>query len=57
VENLNVSERHGRTPYARHARAIVVGSTLSRDANSRLDQCVTPSRFGGGFSVSVMIAS
>jgi hypothetical protein len=36
---------------------MVLFATPSRDASNRLDQCVTPSRFGGGFNVSVMIRS
>ena len=58
VENLNVSDRHGATPYGpprpRHRRC---SSTPSRAASNRDDQCVTPSFFGGGFNVSVMIRS
>ena len=57
VENLNVSRRHGWTPYSRQARAIGAFPTPRRVASSRLDQCVTPSFFGGGLNVAAMIAS
>src|SRR5262249_9721032 len=57
VENLNVSDRHGATPYAFQARATVLFTTPRRAARSREDQCVTPSFFGGGFSVCVMTRS
>ncbi len=52
VENLNVSTRHGATPYSRHALATVALLTPSRRASSREDQCVTPNDFGGGFRVA-----
>jgi hypothetical protein len=55
VENLNVSTRQGWTPYAFHARATVAWSTPNRGASSRLDQCVTPSFFGGGRNVASTI--
>jgi hypothetical protein len=38
VENLNVSHRHGCTPYSTHARATVAWSMPSRVTHSRLDQ-------------------
>jgi hypothetical protein len=41
----------------RHARATVVLLVFSSPANSLLDQCVTPSFFGGGFNVAVTIAA
>ena len=52
VENLKVSHRHGATPYSRHAQATVASPILRCFASRRLDQCVTPSFFGGGFSVA-----
>jgi len=55
VENLNVCARHGCTPYSRQARVTVASPTFNRRASNRDDQCVTPSFFGGGFSVSAMI--
>src|SRR5262249_61193980 len=55
--NLTLSDRHGAPPYAFQARATVLFTTPRRAASSREDQCVTPSFFGGGFSVSVMIRS
>jgi hypothetical protein len=57
VENLNVCARHGCTPYSRQARATVALPTFNRAPSSREDQCVTPSFFGGGLSVSAMIRS
>ena len=57
VENRNDSARHGLTPYARHARATCVLLIFSWPASSRLDQCVTPYFFGGGFNVSATIAA
>jgi len=55
VENLNVSSFHGLTPYSRHVRATVEKSIRKCLASNRADQCVTPSFFGGGFKVAVMI--
>jgi hypothetical protein len=57
VESLNVSRRHGCTPYRRHARAIVACPIRNSAASSLVDQCVTPSRCGGGSSVAAMIAA
>src|SRR4029077_7087484 len=56
VENRNDSARHGLMPYARHARATEVLLIFNCAANSREDQCVTPSFLGGGFKVAVTIA-
>ena len=56
VENLNVSARHGVTPKARHAFNTVAWSSFSRDPSSRDDQCVTPSRTGGGVRVAAMLS-
>ena len=56
VENLNVSARHGCTPYSRHAVATVAFPIRRCRPNSRLDQCVTPYFFGGGRSVADTIA-
>ncbi len=53
VENLNVSTRQGCRFHLRQIRATVANPMPSSPANSRLDQCVTPSRSGGGFSVAV----
>ena len=39
------------TPYRRHARATVASPTSSSPVNRWVDQCVTPSRFGGGSKV------
>lgn len=48
--------RQGATPYSRQAFATVEWSIPSRAANSREDQWVTPSFFGGGRSVAATIA-
>src|SRR5829696_5430000 len=55
VENLNVSTRHGCTRWCRQVRSTVEASTPKRSANSRDDQCVTPSPAGGGVSVAAKI--
>ena len=55
VENLNVSARQGVTPNALQAFDTVTWSSFSRVASSRDDQCVTPSRAGGGVKVAAMI--
>jgi hypothetical protein len=55
VENRNDSARHGATPYSRHARATVASPIFKCLPNSRLDQCVTPYRRGGGRSVAATI--
>src|SRR6476620_10236548 len=52
VENLNVSIRQGCRFQSRQIRATVAKPTPSSPANSRLDQCVTPSRCGGGVNVA-----
>ncbi len=57
VENLNVSRRHGCTWYRRQARATVASPTPRRPASSRVDQCVTPRRSGGGSRVAAMMAA
>ena len=57
VENRNDSARHGCTRYSRHALATVASEIPRCRANRRVDQCVTASLFGGGFSVAVMIAA
>jgi hypothetical protein len=53
VGNLNVSALHGFTPYRFEAAATVTWLAPKRSVSSRDDQCVTPSRAGGGVSVSV----
>ncbi len=55
VENLKVSSFHGLNPYSRQVRATVEKSIRRCRASSLADQCVTPSFFGGGFNVAVMI--
>ena len=57
VENLNVSARHGCSPYSRHTSATLTLDRPSSAASSRDDQCVTPSRSGGGSSVRSTIAT
>src|SRR3954454_21554265 len=52
VENLNVYTRQGATPYSRQALATVPLLTPRGRGSSRDDQCVTPSRFGGGRRVA-----
>lgn len=52
VENLNVSTRHGWTPYSRHAVATVLFPMPRCRASSLVDQCVTPYFFGGGANVT-----
>ena len=52
VENLNVSTRQGCSFQSRQIRATMAKPTPSSAASSRLDQCVTPSRCGGGVSVA-----
>ena len=57
VENLNVSARHGCSPHSRHTPATLTLEMPSSAASSRDDQCVTPSRSGGGSSVASTIAT
>ena len=57
VENLNVSRRHGCNPHLRQILATHTFEIPSCSANSRLDQCVTPSRSGGGSSVASTTAT
>ena len=45
------------SPVARQAFATVASEIPRCRASSRVDQCVTPNRFGGGFNVAVMIAA
>ena len=55
VENLNVSDRHGATPYSRQARATVASPIPRWAESNRPDQCATPSFFGGAFNVAATI--
>ena len=57
MENLKLSARHGCNPHSRHTSATLTLDTPSSAASSRLDQCVTPSRWGGGSSVASTIAT
>ena len=57
MENLKLSARHGCSPHSRHTSAILTLDTPSSAASSRDDQCVTPSRSGGGSSVASTIAT
>ena len=57
VENLKLSARHGCSPHSRHTSAILTFETPSSAASSRDDQCVTPSRSGGGSRVASTIAT
>ncbi len=57
VENLNVSIRHGCRPHLRHDRGDGDVADAQLLASSRLDQCVTPSRAGGGSKVPSTIAT
>jgi len=57
VENLNVWDRHGCNPYSRQTAATLTLDRPSSRASSRLDQCVTPSRSGGGSKVASTIAT
>ena len=52
MENLNVCDRHGRTPFSFQIDATVECSIPSWSASSRLDQCVTPRLDGGEASVN-----
>jgi hypothetical protein len=52
VENLNVSRRHGCSPHLRQIFATHTFEIPSCSASSRLDQCVTASRCGGGSKVA-----
>jgi hypothetical protein len=45
------------TGYSARPQATVALLTFSRPPGSREDQCLTPSFFGGGLSVSAMIRS
>jgi len=47
VENLNVCTRWGLRPYSRQIMDTVKFDTPTSAASSRVDQCVTPSRWGG----------
>ena len=51
VENLNVSERQGCTPYSRQAVAMVLLLIPKCFPRRREDQCVTPYLFGGDANV------
>ena len=57
VENLKLSVRHGCSPHSRHTSATLTLEMPSSAASSRDDQCVTPSRFGGGSSVASTMAT
>ena len=57
VENLNDSVRQGCSPYSRHTLATFTFDRPSSAASSRLDQCVTPSRCGGGSKVASTMAT
>lgn len=57
VENLNVPDLHGATPYSRQARATVAFPMPRCPANNRDDQCVTPYFFGGGINVADTISA
>ena len=51
VENLKLSARQGCKPYSRHTLATFTFDRPISAASSRDDQCVTPSRPGGGSKV------
>jgi hypothetical protein len=55
VENLNVCDRHGCSPHFFHVVDTVKSLTPRCFASSRDDQCVTPSRSGGGSNVASTI--
>jgi len=57
VENLKLSARHGCSPHSRHTSATFTFEMPSSAASSRDDQCVTPSRSGGGSNVASTIAT
>ena len=57
VENWKLSARHGCSPHSRHTSATLTLEMPSSAASSRDDQCVTPSRLGGGSSVASTIAT
>jgi hypothetical protein len=57
AENVNVCVRQGCSPYSRHTSATLTSETPSSAPSSRDDQCVTPSRPGGGSSVARTIAT
>src|SRR5690348_12486965 len=57
VENLKLSARQGCSPHSRHTSAILTFDRPSSAASSRDDQCVTPSRDGGGSRVASTIAT
>jgi hypothetical protein len=57
VENLKVSRRQGCRPHLRQIRATQTLEMPSWADSSRLDQCVTPSRAGGGSSVASTTAT
>jgi hypothetical protein len=54
---LKVSSRQGLRSWSRQLRATVLWLTPSSTASSRVDQCVTPSRSGGGLSVAARISA
>jgi hypothetical protein len=56
VGNLNVSGRNGCPCSHATPRAAVALQTPSCAASNRDDQGVTPSFFGGGFSVAATIS-
>ena len=57
VENLKLCVRHGCSPHSRHTSATLTLEMPSSAASSRDDQCVTPSRFGGGSRVASTMAT
>ena len=54
---LEVAARQGCSPYSRHTSATFTFDRPSSAASSRDDQCVTPSRCGGGSSFASTIAT
>ena len=57
MENLKLSVRHGCSFHSRHTSATLTLDRPSSAASSRDDQCVTPSRLGGGSRVASTIAT
>jgi hypothetical protein len=57
AENLKDSVRQGCSPHSRHTLATFTFDRPSSAASSRDDQCVTPSRVGGGSSVASTTAT
>lgn len=56
MENLNVSTRHGCNAQSRQIFATVAALIPSSLPSNREDQCVTPSRSGGGVKVATTSA-